>query len=141
MQAIHGLLVPSARIKELASKKIWKISILDAVESVIIKVESVTGIRDIIQRKKHKLALYGKTVQPLMIVHMKQYIIIFDSIYFNFDNISKAIDCLFKIFQVFSLEYPIESRNFWQFIQQFFYEIPNKESNLQLNDLIKYLNS
>lgn len=47
----------------------------------------------------------------------------FDNIKYPMVNVLTAVDTLFKLFFVFSLEFPSESDIFYNFIQTFFYEL------------------
>lgn len=56
-------------------------------------------------------------------------------------SIIKAIDICFKIFFAFNIKYPLASEAFWQFINQYFYNVGNTTSrkhtsvNVFLNEI------
>lgn len=52
-----------------------------------------------------------------------------------------AIDCLFKLYQIFNFKYPTESEAVWQFIQKYLYNIetPFDDAFPAVNLLMKAL--
>lgn len=68
-------------------------------------------------------------IQPFLIVigesllKSSQFLIYFDNIKYKFKTFLKALDTCFKIFFVFNLDYPPNSKAVWIFIQFFFYKI------------------
>lgn len=82
-------------------------------------------IEDLIQKKRDKYRIYGLTLQPVIFADITNstYYIVFDDIKYNVDTILKAIDVTFKILQVLNLEYPMESKSIWIFIQKYLYKI------------------
>jgi len=70
-------------------------------------------------------------IQPFIIIvgtplEPREIIVYFDSIKFKVFTVIRAIDLCFKIFQLFNLEYPIQSGAVWHFIQKYLYSIQTK---------------
>jgi len=55
-----------------------------------------------------------------------QILVYFDSIKYKVFNITRAIDICFKLFNLFNLQYPLQSCAVWMFIQKFYYSISTK---------------
>lgn len=102
-----------------------KFTIADSQESFAVLAKT----QDELDVKLKLLKLQNKRIQPkLMIVgdidKVKSISIFFDNMTYPFLTILNAVDILFKIFFVFNLHYPEESLIFYNFLQDFLYEIP-----------------
>lgn len=92
------------------------------------------NVTEMIENEKTRRTRYvehGLTFQPQLYKIDKKnspplYYIKFDEICWVFTNIKKALDVLFKTFQVLNLEYPYENKCLWTFIQKFLYHIDTK---------------
>lgn len=105
-----------------------KHSIVDSQESFAIIADSQNEL----EAKITLLKLQNRCIQPRLLVvgdigNVQSISVYFDDIKYPFLTTLNAIDLLFKIFFVFNLEYPEESDIFYNFLQEFFYEIPTKK--------------
>lgn len=82
--------------------------------------------------KRDNAAKLKDTVQPYIIAVGPQlttveavYIVI-DDVMYKVENILKAVDILYKIFQVLDMKYPIGCEQIWLFIQIYIYERKTK---------------
>lgn len=132
---MHCIFPPTQKVAadDLGIKYRKKYSILDSQESFAI----VGGTQEEVEAKINLLKLQNKKIPPQLIIigdvcNIKSIAIAFEDIKYNFLNIIDAIDVLFKIFFVFNLEYPSESNLFYNFLQDFFYEIPLKKKNAKI---------
>lgn len=92
---------------------------------------------------KNKYKNLGIKPQPVIfIVDAKEFYLVYDSLFFKFNSVIKALDTVFKVFFVLNLEYPKEIYNFWLFIQIYFYNIPDtKNISSAVTSLITQLNN
>ena len=87
-------------------------------------------------------AITGKsTIQPKLFVttdlnNAKSIFVAFDDIIFKFEDLIKAITSCFHIFMVFDLEYPLECRELWEFIQVFFFENYSTTVSTNVSEII-----
>lgn len=51
------------------------------------------------------------------------FYLIIDTIRYQFNSAKKAFDCLFKLFHVFSAQYPVQAEYLWILIQKGVYSI------------------
>jgi hypothetical protein len=79
--------------------------------------------------REKNLNEFGLDFQPLIITSAssvfdaKEYFIYFDRIFYRFDDIISCVDILFKLYIVSHFKYPEESKNFWLFLQKYFFRI------------------
>lgn len=137
---MHFVLKPSGKIN-VKDKKIWKFTINDSIQSFIIEVQDPSQITEKIQNAKEFCISKNIKLQPYIIYinnNEAQFCVVYDNIYYSFDNFLVALDICFKIFFVFKLTYPKQSEKFWLFIQKKLYDITTKYDNLtpDLIDLI-----
>lgn len=137
----HGLLPPKTRIKsQAAPKTIWKPSIIDSINSSILKANNVADLQT-----KYKLEFCKKyddlklKHQPVIGIVESEFFIIFDSIFYKIPSFITALDVIFKIFFVLNIEYPVESVNVWKFLEHFFFEINISDISSDIRALISQL--
>lgn len=85
-------------------------------------------------------------IQPFIMVvgtilEPKEFLVYLDGHKYQINAFLNAIDVCFKIFNLFNLEYPIESVSVWSFIQKYFYKIKTKTDQqfVTVNCLIESL--
>lgn len=140
---VHYILKPTSKGKHGSSKKFWKISIGDSIASFVEETRSATDLQNIIDRKKAYCLAKDIKLQPFLIYIQEpkdQFCICYDSIFYSFDNLLNAVDILFKLFFVFDIQYPIESKKFWIFIQRFFYNIKRSDDKVS-SDIVDLINN
>lgn len=87
----------------------------------------------------------SENIQPfIMIVGeslkvINEVFVYFDGIKFPFKSVIRSVDCCFKIFHLFNLEYPKPCTTFWNFIETFFFEMKSKENFTKVNVLCNAL--
>lgn len=101
------------RVRDKKSKSQCRPSKLEAKDSFITHVKSNAEIQETITRKREKLAEFGHTLQPFILIvgpainEVSSYLVIVDNTYYRHNSIIAAVDCCFKI--ILNAEYPIES--------------------------------
>lgn len=129
VKLLHYSLPPTARVTKRDNKKqFWKPSIGDSISSFVLEVASHDAIESSLQKIKSKYAEYNLNLQPLILIvgqegTQKEFVTVFDGIFYKFQHFLSAVDCCFKLFFVFNVKYPMESMKVWIFIQQYFYNI------------------
>lgn len=77
--------------------------------------------------KRENAAKLKRTVQPYIIVvgpqftAIEAFYIIIDNVMYKMENILKAVDILYKIFQILNVKYPTGCEQVWLFIQKYIY--------------------
>lgn len=90
---------------------------------------------------REKLVGRSETLQPIIIrigfnLHeIHEFVVLYDNIYYTFDNFIAALDCCFKVFHVLNLKYPKDGYNFWLFIQTYFFGIISNDDKETSNFL------
>ncbi|XP_050539657.1 uncharacterized protein LOC126904573 isoform X2 [Daktulosphaira vitifoliae] len=135
LDLMNALLVPTSRSYEIDSvtnkRRIVKTSISDARNSFLLKVASMNDLHVQIQLKIDIAYKKKEKIQPFICVaetnfdDINNIYVYFFNTYYKFSNTIRALDTCFKIFQVFNLQYPIQSSLVWTFIQKFIYDIHN----------------
>jgi len=119
--------VNSTRVKK--SKTLWRPSKLEARDGFITHVKSDAEILETVTRRREKLAAFGQTLQPFIVIvgpaidEISSYLVIVDNTYYRLNTIIAAVDCCFKVILTLNAEYPSESALIWYFIQKRFYNI------------------
>ncbi|XP_025411577.1 uncharacterized protein LOC112684334 [Sipha flava] len=120
---LHSVFIPTAKKTtrdESGKISLKKFSIRESQNSFVITEKTSAGLEEILSKNTTQ-------IQPCLLVvgeinNPKQIVVYFDSINFVINIIIKAIEICFSIFHVFNIEYPIESGNFWLFIQQYYFK-------------------
>lgn len=79
------------------------------------------------RRRQETATKLKQTVQPYIIavgLHLTEieaFYIVIDDIMYKMENALKAVDILFKIFQVLNIKYPPACEQVWLFIQTYVY--------------------
>lgn len=141
---LHSVFIPTSKKTKRDENGIIsmkKFSIHDSQKTFIILAKTAVELEELLSK-------ITTVIQPCLLVigdinNPKQIMVYFDGIKYVINTIIKAIDICFKIFHVFNIEYPIESSNFWLFIQKYYYKIKTKfdKSCIQVNQTISQLNA
>jgi hypothetical protein len=111
-------------------------------------LQAPSNIHDAIEAKRTKMASFGMTVQPYIIIVgptfydiQTVHLYIHDTLY-TVPTLLKAVDVCFKSFIVFDLQYPLEAEHIWFLIQWIIYDIHLKSDKklpqiFQLHNQIK----
>lgn len=126
--------MPTSKIKfinEKGKKVSKKFSIADSIESFLVVCDNAANLK--VKAKDKKGA--GNQIQPFIgivgeLTNPTEIAVLFDDIIYAAPSMLRALDVCFKIFHVFNLKYPIESKIVWQFIQHIFYEIKLKSDEI-----------
>lgn len=134
-----SVLQTASRFVNTTGKFTKKITIVDAQESFILRLESVNDYQRRVDEIICKYYSAKTTIQPFLIVvgpenELKDFLIYFDNTLYKFNSFIESLDLCFKIFHVFSLKYPQGCELVWVFIQNYFYDITtqfdSKSSNI-----------
>lgn len=115
--------------QSLKQKKLIKYSIKDSQDKFIIHIKSAQFVNTEVDKIEENCMEAKTTLQPLIIVvgcdmiSLTDFYVYYRPVMYKFQSFLKALDCLFKIYQVFHLAYPKENELTMTFIQQYFYEI------------------
>lgn len=111
-------------------KSFKKYTITDSQKSFIVLADSACELKNFLDSKKKSgqiqpfIAVIGSAENP------EKILVYFDTIYYQFAHVAKALDVCFKIFQVFNIAYPSESKMVWTFVQQYLYNINLKSDEV-----------
>jgi len=133
---MNALLVPTSKSYEIDTvtnkRRIVKTSISDAKTSFLLQVVSMNDLHVQIQLQIDNAYKKKEKVQPFICIvgadldGTKDFYVYYFNTYYKLSNIIRALDTCFKIFQVFNLQYPIQSGLVWTFVQKFIYDIHNE---------------
>lgn len=138
MYLLHYILKPTV-LRVTSKSNIKKPSINDSLNSFFKFISDPSDTDDIVRDRVQPCVLcLGKDI-----LTAKKYYVYYDNIKYDFKDFLRALNMLFKIFQIFNIQYPKESQNVWTFIQTFFFEInlKNDKKIPPLENLKKFLNS
>ncbi|KAF0688719.1 Uncharacterized protein FWK35_00035204, partial [Aphis craccivora] len=130
LHLLSSLFVPTSRKvtkDDKGKNSVTKYSIKDSQKSFITFHDSIAESENYLENLKNK----KMPIQPFIIVigtplKPNQILVYFDSIKYKVFNITRAIDICFKLFNLFNLQYPLQSCAVWMFIQKFYYNISTK---------------
>ncbi|XP_025261886.1 uncharacterized protein LOC109610488 [Camponotus floridanus] len=110
-------------------KRMWKPTISESQEGILIHCKVPGDIEKICQDKQNKMRQMNLTMQPFVII-IGPEITAIDNVYIRLDTtlysmptVLKALDVFFKIFVTFNACYSKECENMWYLIQWGIYEI------------------
>ncbi|XP_071629107.1 uncharacterized protein [Temnothorax longispinosus] len=122
------VLCPSnVRLKIPGGKKIWRPTIAESMDAFICHIKVPGELERVKRGKRENAAKLKETVQPYIIVVGSQFTavetiyIIIDDVMYKMENILKAVDILYKVFQVLNVKYPTGCEQVWLFIQKYVY--------------------
>jgi len=124
IHCLHALLPPTVFRTSINSKK-KKSTIKDSQRTFCVIFEDIKELEEYVKDDKIQ-------VQPFIFIigddifNIREFYIYFDNIIYKLHTLLKCIDVCFKIFIVFNMQYPVDCRNVWVFIQHFFFEIKTK---------------
>lgn len=109
----------------------WKPSKPEALAGIILEVKSMGDFEKELKDRQDKLTAYGLQNQPITVIvstneTIVSYVIIEDT-QLIVPTPLLALDCTFKSFFTFNLEYPPESRAVYSFLQKYVYKLPMEE--------------
>lgn len=85
-----------------------------------------------LQQHRNKLALQGRTVQPIIVAVKKSTdkvegcFVYLNDVSYKFPTIIKAFDINFKIHLALNAQYSLETRNIYLWFQRYIYDITTK---------------
>lgn len=150
---INSVLVTTCKTyiydKSINKKRLIKSSIEDSQNKFIVNIKSLSVLNTEIDEIEKSCKITSQQLQPLIIavgediMNIELFYVYFKPILYRFTNFIKALDCLFKVYQVFNFKYPKENIMTMTFIQQYFYEIILQEDyqNAKIFSLQKDLNN
>lgn len=142
---LHTILKSSYISRLKHNKKInWKPSISDAQQSTILHCITISQLNSKVEELKKRYLEKGLTFQPIIIVigdnltSLTNFYTFYDGIVYKFPTFLKSLDITFKLMQVMNFEYPIEGKNVYLFIENFFFNF-NLNANPNVTKLLQYL--
>ncbi|CAH0553157.1 unnamed protein product [Brassicogethes aeneus] len=124
LHSLPYLIPPKGRITTKKGKgKVWKFSIQEAVDSIIIHAKNAADIERLVSQQKAKAITNDLTVQPYVLVvgqslkSLEAYYVVVDKIRYEVHSMLSALDTCFKIFFVFNARYPPQAEHIWHIIQ------------------------
>lgn len=135
---LHHVLKPVCRVKSKQHSKFWKVSICDSISSFVYDVSSWELLPKAEEEIEKKSIEYGLTIQPMIFFchsSEKKFALKLDELYYQFNTFIECMDTCFKLYYVFDLTYPIQSKKFWVFVQRFFFDI-GETTDSDVNSLI-----
>lgn len=116
--------------------KNWKPSKCQVLDAFIFRVDTQADVsegieiqRNHIKQKQVKLNWKSVLLQPFVLAvgtswsEIEQTCIVVDRVLYTFTTIIEAVEVCFQLFHSLHAEYPLESHNTWEFIQQGVYGI------------------
>ncbi|XP_055591822.1 uncharacterized protein LOC129743727 isoform X1 [Uranotaenia lowii] len=117
---------PSSILKP-ANKYIWKPSIKESCEGIIIRLETLADYEAKISSVHEQRAKRGLPDTPVILAvgetpkSTHTFFVSFDFLY-QTDTFLEALDIVFKIHKSYDLKFPVEAQGTWSFISCFFYD-------------------
>lgn len=106
-----------------------KFSYRESQDSFLMLLENPFELENSIKQLRSELAKQKRTLQPFIIglgtnlFEIKHFYTFCDGVLCKFESFLAAVDCCFKLYFTFNLEYPCKCSNFWIFLQQKVYKI------------------
>jgi len=126
--------------RETKRKRYIKTSIAYGRESFLLYVSTLNDLYVQIQNRIDHCFNTKQKLQPFIciigsnFVSCDEFYVYYFGTYYKFNNIVRAVDICFKIFQVLNLNYPHQSELVWTFIQKFIFQI-DLNSDVQCSSL------
>lgn len=139
---LHSVFIPTSKKStrdENGKISLKKFSIRESQNSFVILGKTGAELEEVLSKKNSQ-------IQPCLLIvgeinNPKQIMVYFDGIKYIINTMIKAIEICFSIFHVFNVEYPIESANFWLFLQLYYFKIKTiyDKPCIQVNQTIAQL--
>ncbi|XP_055591823.1 uncharacterized protein LOC129743727 isoform X2 [Uranotaenia lowii] len=141
---------PSSILK-LSNKDIWKPTIKESCEGVIIRLETLADYQTKFSSIQEQRAKRGLPDTPVILAvgetpkSTHTFFVSYDFLY-QTDTFLEALDIVFKIHKSYDLKFPIQAQGTWNFISCFFYDFElgldrNKEHILYWCKMLQNKNS
>ncbi|KAB0803170.1 hypothetical protein PPYR_00140 [Photinus pyralis] len=99
----------------------WRPTRSETQESFFINVNAFSDIDQLIETREKKLLAYGFPMQPfgaVVGIEEKQFCIVLYGKKFVVNSSIRVLELLYKVIHALNLEYPIECKHIWLFIQE-----------------------
>ena len=142
---LHAVLTPKGQAKHKVSKKVWKFSILDSQEASVLHVKAYNDYKILLEKRREKYYQFNITCQPIKIIvgetidQLSEFYSVYGDISYKYKSFLEAVSTTFKIHYVLNLEYQLESKLVWQFIQQYFFKITDNYTSTSLSSFLSSL--
>lgn len=125
---MHAMFPPKQKVSYKDNKKkFYKPSIEQSIQGFIHTINSAEDIQEKVAELRQEYDKVNLKLQPMIFKMINfidgKYAVVYNDYYFGFNDILLAVDCCFKMFYVFHLEFQFESIRFWKFLANFFYNI------------------
>lgn len=90
---------------------------------------------NIVEQERETMQSRGQPCQPFIAIidkleEINAVFVIIDTVRYEIRSVLRAIDLLFKIFQVFDTRYPTQCEHLWILIQQCIYRIKTEHDKI-----------
>lgn len=124
--------------------KNWRLSHQEVKEAFIGWVKSEAEVSDYIKLKQDNCVKKDLPLVPFIFGigssfnEAARYVVVINKIEYSFNSVLSAVDCCFKSFWVFNLNYTLECKLVWTFIQLAFYRIKSENDSISntINSLL-----
>ncbi|XP_043662744.1 uncharacterized protein LOC122626519 isoform X2 [Drosophila teissieri] len=146
---LNAVLPPTARFVNEQGRKTKKVTIADAQNSMVLRLDSLNDYKRQIDKQVCLHYAEGSSLQPFIIVHgtsdtdLAAFYVYFDQNLFKFDSFLRSLDTCFKIFNCYGLKYPEPCEQAWTFIQKYVYGIETEfdKKSPNLTTVLSYLHN
>ncbi|XP_071836549.1 uncharacterized protein [Apostichopus japonicus] len=124
-----SLFTPGSVAIKKGSQKRWKPTISESMRAFIAVLPVGADLEKFKEERHTECRNHSVTWQPQVVVigtsvlDVQQVFVFLNNIVYSVPSVVKGIDVCFKTFQVFNIEYPLECKSPWTFLQRGIYNI------------------
>lgn len=120
--ALHHLLMPS---KTVVNGENWKPTVLMSQQSFLKGVNGQHVMLSNMAKRVEFCKKYGMKIHPVIFeittcMGARYYVCIKDVCY-KVESLVEGVDVAYKVFKILNVEFPLECRKVWKFIEHIFY--------------------
>ncbi|KAJ8050879.1 hypothetical protein HOLleu_04250 [Holothuria leucospilota] len=142
-----SLFTPCSIAIKKGSHRGWKPTILESMRAFIAVLPVGADLEKFKEERHTECRKHSITWQPQVvvlgtsIVDVQQVFAFLNDIIYSVPSVVKGIDVCFKTFQVFNIEYPLECKSPWTFLQKGIYgiETPYDSMTPRVRELLSIL--
>lgn len=146
--ALPYLFSPVTVKNQVKNSSNWRPTRVEIRESFVFAVKDFQEFQEILHRRKAKLDKFNLPLQPFAVWNEEleneaeaHFFIYFHERHYKCTSAIRCLELLFKIFHGLNLEYLVESRHVWNFIQELVFKIPNKSKNSASSSVVADVSS
>lgn len=141
VMALHYLLVPS---KTIVNKENWKPTVPMSQKSFLNVVNGEHVMKSDMEKRDKFCKMYGMKNHPVIFEITTcmgtRYNVCIKDVCYKVESLLQGIDVAYKIFKVLNIEFPLECRKVWKFIEHIFY-VEDENISGKLLSIISDLNT